>query len=425
MPAVATIAPVPTPATATKPTVTADSVVPSSATVVDDVEKVTTTEPTQVATVLDKSEEIKKIDSLLNDLQDDDDLGTSVTDSVAKEQETAFVPAVKEADVPAEPVSVTTTTTTTTPAADSKATIGAPLEAMDVEDSSSNDVEMQDLSQNDLKIGGDGQSKADAATTAAATVTPATTASAATASKLETIPDRDEPDSKKSAELIVPSTGTNAEKSTAVAVVAAKPEVKPLQSLVDSASKEPVIDHDEVEKNISNLFNGEESGAEITSSLLDKPSSNAKVPENNGGQTVDSRSLNNGKAGSDGKSAPATVAKSKDECAKELVSILEDDKLPTKDLVAPAKIDNKVLSILKNGSSTPNQQATATTAVFNSTPIQRQFDISSENVSTISVATADGNKSEVHIDLEPTSTDTSAISKSDGATGEFAGWIPP
>lgn len=427
----ATVATASTTTATTNATVTANSELPISATIGEIVEKTVPTEPTQSATVPDQSEETKKIDSLLNDLEDGDgggdiDSGTSVTDSVAKEPETVAVSIVQETEATAVPSSATTAPVV----ADNesvKSTASVPIEAMDVEDSSSNDVEMKDLSQSDLKIEDDGKSQAD--TTTPLAVSPL---------KPETIPEVDEPDSKAAAAVKSPSTDSVAEKTTAnvaatvpatiaatvaatipATVVAAKSESK-TSSLVDSTGKDSVIDHDEVEKNISNLFNGEESGAEITSSSLDKSGTVAKLPENNG-QTVDSRSLNNGKTSNEtgGKSVTVSVTKSKDECAKELVSILEDDKLPSKDSIESTKVENKVLNTLKNGSSTPNQASTTATAVFNSTPIQKQFDISSGNVSTISVATTEGNKSEVQIDLEPTSTDTSAISKSDVATGEL------
>lgn len=176
---------------------------------------------------------------------------------------------------------------------------------------------------------------------------------------------------------------------------------------------------DDVEKNISNLFNGEENAV----------SDEAESAPKNGIGTTD----NDAAAKADCSSSSAKVASENGEkCAKEpkekvtpsddvikdavsdssdLVSILTDDNpqtaakisstsssmadakeasvAPAKDSASNSSVENKLLtSIAKSVTSTPSS-STGGQTVYNSTPIQKQFEISSENVSTISEAATD------------------------------------
>lgn len=207
-----------------------------------------------------------------------------------------------------------------------------------------------------------------------------------------------------------------------------KPEKKP-DTKPDSIKKIPTdTEYQDVEKNISSLFNGDEAAD------LDDQSKHTLTHSDNKSvsgkdvtaklDTVDKQkkdvrsSLNNGSIDIDGPNA-----KTCDESAKELVSILEGDKGSSKDTEAndstasdlktssatpiPGTVENKALkNIVKNGSSTPTSGPIQN--VYNSTPIQKQFEISSENVSTISASETDKSMREK---LEPPSANTSAISK--------------
>lgn len=175
---------------------------------------------------------------------------------------------------------------------------------------------------------------------------------------------------------------------------------------------------DDVEKNISNLFNGEEnavsdeaesapkngigSAANDAAAKADCSTSSAKVASENGEKCA--------KEPNDKVTPSDDVIKDTVSDSSDLVSILTDDNPQTaakitstsssttdakEASVASAKvsatnraIENKVMTnIAKSLISTPSSSTGQT--VYNSTPIQKQFDISSENVSTISEAATD------------------------------------
>lgn len=176
---------------------------------------------------------------------------------------------------------------------------------------------------------------------------------------------------------------------------------------------------DDVEKNISNLFNGEENAvsdeAESASkngigtsgkdaaTNADCSTSSVKVASENGEKSA--KEPNEKVTPSD------DVIKDAVSDSSDLVSILTDDNPQTaakisstssskadakESVVGHAKatatannsVENKLLtSIAKSVTSTPSSSTGQN--VYNSTPIQKQFEISSENVSTISEAATD------------------------------------
>lgn len=145
---------------------------------------------------------------------------------------------------------------------------------------------------------------------------------------------------------------------------------------------------DDVEKNISNLFNGGENPK--ARSAISEPDS--PLPS----QTQEKRTTPAKEAAPKEKpkeSASNPAASDNND----LVSILTDGKPENENKAvesAPKErqkeagvAENKLLSAIRtNATSTPS---TTTQTVFNSTPIQKQFDISSENVSTISLTGTD------------------------------------
>lgn len=161
---------------------------------------------------------------------------------------------------------------------------------------------------------------------------------------------------------------------------------------------------DDVEKNISNLFNGDDNVVSTNSQSFDGSSLVEPKPD-----TLSGEALKNGSNGSSKESLPDDAIKDNND----LVSILagndrSDDKndgnqaisSSQNDLAAASKptssqdakltkqpkiIENKNLKNV----STPSS-STATATVYNSTPInQKQFEISSENVSNISESAID------------------------------------
>lgn len=242
-------------------------------------------------------------------------------------------------------------------------------EAMEVEDSSSNDVEMHDLSRE-----GAAGLEADAKPAAIdALETPTTTT--------VDVGGSGEPHKLDAIGEAVDETDTKTSEAAEAAPIASS----------DAVAESPITndaEYQDVEKNISSLFNGDES-VEITSSSSTDKIDAVKVPEKCVDVETVEQPINNG-TGSDIADA---VAKSSDESAKELVSILEDDKVPAKPIA-----DTKSLSTLtKSGASPP--AATATT--------QTVFSSASENVSTVS-ALIDADKS-VRLDAaDSKSSDTGA-----------------
>lgn len=333
----------------------------------------------KISTSTTKSEESNTINSLLDDLQAETGVGVSV--NTVKSGGEEVVDAVQAAVDAVAPDSAT------------KAVEIA--EAMEIEDSSSNEVEMTDLSASELTAGKKVSNDVDAVSS----TVPSTEPKAAVVEPVKTTITEsvDVPDSKvEKSDTPSAAQSTTGTENKVNAVVDEKP--KP-----ESTEKEVTIDakYQDVEKNISSLFNGDDCSPDKQS-----PTKSIAVAADNKPVPSDgNRSLNNG--------TNADGTKTSDESAKELVSILEDDKVSAKDGEtttdgAKPTIENKVLSNIKNGSSSSSTPIPTTVQnVFNSTPIQKQFEISSENVSTITVAT-DGDKSL----REPPSADTSAINKS-------------
>lgn len=213
---------------------------------------------------------------------------------------------------------------------------------------------------------------------------------------------------------------------------------------------------DDVEKNISNLFNGEESAvsdevesapkngigttANDDAAKADCSTSSAKVAPENGEKCA--------KEPNDKVTPSDDVIKDAVSDSSDLVSILTDDNpqtaakisstsssttdakeasVVTAKLSAPnSSIENKLLtSISKSVTSTPSSSTGQT--VYNSTPIQKQFEISSENVSTISEAATDtehglGDKSmrQEIISSHSSTTNKSSDISSGAVTGECA-----
>lgn len=160
---------------------------------------------------------------------------------------------------------------------------------------------------------------------------------------------------------------------------------------------------DDVEKNISNLFNGDDNVV----STNDKSNNDLSKIENT---TPAASSQSNTNLLKNGTEASGSKKKSNDDAIKDnndLVSILAGSDKPEEritsssvtneakksttgtggvvsknesEAVAAKTIENK---LLKGITSTPSNSTTQTN-VYNSTPIQKQFEISSENVSTIS-----------------------------------------
>lgn len=199
--------------------------------------------------------------------------------------------------------------------------------------------------------------------------------------------------------------------SVAVAVVADEPPPPPP---VTCSQNEQKID--DVEKNISNLFNGEENAVSDEANATPKNGNGIAANDTAAGansliSTVKNTCENgkNGTTESSEISAPSSdnATKSTVSDSNDLVSILTDDNpeitakmsstpsstTDAKDVVAAnaktvAPIENKlVASVAKNATSTPTSSTGQT--VYNSTPIQKQFEISSENVSTISDSATD------------------------------------
>lgn len=175
---------------------------------------------------------------------------------------------------------------------------------------------------------------------------------------------------------------------------------------------------DDVEKNISNLFNGEENAVAdevpkngISTSVKDAvanadcSSSSAVVASENGAKNANEPNE---------KVTPSDdVIKGSVSDSSDLVSILTDDhpqiaaKISStstsmvdakeasaasnaKAIATNSSVENKLLtSIAKSVTSTPSSSSSTGQTVYNSTPIQKQFEISSENVSTISEAATD------------------------------------
>lgn len=146
---------------------------------------------------------------------------------------------------------------------------------------------------------------------------------------------------------------------------------------------------DDVEKNISNLFNGDDNTVSTNSKTFIDSSKSENQSDVSG-----SNQLKNGSDNSNANKNASTV----DTDNNDLVSILAgNDKVDAisssrkeQDSIVEAASSTERASETKNlkGISTPSS-STTTATVYNSTPIQKQFEISSENVSTISESAID------------------------------------
>lgn len=209
------------------------------------------------------------------------------------------------------------------------------------------------------------------------------------------------------------STTDNSDKKAPTPIQAA------VNSTVDAQQK---IDENDVEKNISNLFNGDDNN--VSTEDLHSKTATESISSNSSSAQVASTSDDSLKNGKNGDTAKRSPLHDPIQDKNDLVSILAgndktDDKISSSSLTEKSatksadqhggkgdakvakessaklsignSIDNKLLLSVKSATSTPSSSTTQTT-VYNSTPIQKQFEISSENVSTIS---------ETAVDIEP------------------------
>lgn len=165
----------------------------------------------------------------------------------------------------------------------------------------------------------------------------------------------------------------------------------------DSGTSDATITHneaeqkiDDVEKNISNLFNGEENIVSTnTKSTVDKVNLTRnvtsqdeplKMTKNDGGIIKDNHDLVSILSGNDKPDDKIAGSEAELKKSKAGASLTVDAK-------AAKSVENK-FGLAKGVTSTPSRSTTQS-SVFNSTPIRNQFEISSENVSTISESTLD------------------------------------
>ena len=122
---------------------------------------------------------------------------------------------------------------------------------------------------------------------------------------------------------------------------------------------------------------------QTTSNVVKKAASSKKVEKSTKIVTVSDRSEDK----THQSLSDSTCNVTEESSAKEADEKMEVDLNKTAESTEKVKISNKLLTnMMKNGSSTPNSNissAVNTPTVFNSTPIQKQFEISSENVSKI------------------------------------------
>lgn len=149
---------------------------------------------------------------------------------------------------------------------------------------------------------------------------------------------------------------------------------------------------DDVEKNISNLFNGGDDNVGSTndkSPIANLSGSSDSLKVSSAARSQSSNDLHKNGTGDGNGGGGSDDAANKDN--NDLVSILAgsdklDDNISSsinvtaKSTATAVVIENK---LIKGITSTPSNY-TSQTNVFNSTPIQKQFEISSGNVSTIS-----------------------------------------
>lgn len=151
---------------------------------------------------------------------------------------------------------------------------------------------------------------------------------------------------------------------------------------------------DDVEKNISNLFNGDDNVGSTNDKSVDDltkignftPASNSKSGNDalkNGTDSSTKESQSHDDAIKDNNDLVSILAgsdKPEDNISSSICTSEPLQKITANTTDAKSTIENK---LLKGITSTPSN-STSQTNVFNSTPIQKQFEISSENVSTIS-----------------------------------------
>lgn len=164
-----------------------------------------------------------------------------------------------------------------------------------------------------------------------------------------------------------------------------------------SANNEAEQKIDDVEKNISNLFNGDDNVGSTNDKSIDDSSKIDSTPA--ASSHSDRRSLKNGtdESAKDSQSHDAikdnndlvSILAGSDKLEENISSSISaaDEPKSTKAETSSTAAKSSGLTIenklLKGVTSTPSNQTTQKN-VYNSTPIQKQFEISSENVSTIS-----------------------------------------
>lgn len=206
-----------------------------------------------------------------------------------------------------------------------------------------------------------------------------------------------------------PTTEKSSSEATSASIVADESIASTTKNDGEKPTEQKI---DDVEKNISNLFNGEESAKSTKNGVSEATSGNntttaAEQSKIENGAKNSSEVLAIASATIDEKNSTVSVNNVRDIPKvdnSDLVSILTDDDKPQRENVdkvssssstaigTVASVENKILSsIKKTVTSTPSSSSTQT--VFNSTPIQKQFDISSENVSTIDADIGLGDKS--------------------------------
>lgn len=207
------------------------------------------------------------------------------------------------------------------------------------------------------------------------------------------------------------------------------------------SNNEPEHKIDDVEKNISNLFNGEENAAADEKNVDSKTARNAST-EN----VTKNASTEQSKTATDNKlvvndikesTKPSDdIAKEANTSANDLVSILGDDKPSDKSITtkvgnssvdgkdaatrneskssSAAKVSNNSKAVEKKPATNAEKTAgsSTTSSVHNSTPIEKRIETSSQNASTISDTTSDQALGDKSTRQEIISSHSSTTSKS-------------
>lgn len=213
-------------------------------------------------------------------------------------------------------------------------------------------------------------------------------------------------------------------------------------AVVTSQSNEAEQKIDDVEKNISNLFNGDDNVGSTNDKSpnvsLSGGSDSLKITSANSQSNTDLHKNGMGgdeAANKDNNDLVSILAGSDklDENISSSINVSAKSNSTTATTANAVAIENK---LLKGITSTPSNY-TSQSNVFNSTPIQKQFEISSENVSTISesgaIDTADQNagvggkaaKQEIISSHSSTTPEKSTSDLSTTHTGLFCFFYPP